>query len=61
MYEFKIHKFGFFKAQKYFSVIHETFGILSKNIDLGQAASKVIEGLKKSRYNRHYFLAEYFE
>ncbi len=32
MYEFGIYKFGLFQSQKYFLAMHETFGILAKNI-----------------------------
>jgi toxin ParE1/3/4 len=53
MYEFGIFKFGILQSQKYFSGMHETFEILSKNIDLGRDASEFIENLKRFTYKSH--------
>ena len=53
MYEFGISKFGLLQSQKYFLGMHETFGILAKNIDLGRDAWEFIEDLKRFRYKGH--------
>lgn len=48
-----MYEFGLFQSQKFFSGMHETFGILAKNIDLGRDASEYIEDLKRFRYEGH--------
>ena len=53
MYEFGISKFGLTQAQKYFFGMHETFGVLSKNVNLGRDASEFIEELKRFTYKAH--------
>ena len=53
MYEFGISKFGLSQAQNYFLSMHETFKVLSKNIDLGRDASEYIRELKRFRYKSH--------
>jgi len=53
MYEFGISKFGLTQAQKYFFGMHETFEVLSKNVNLGQDASEFIEELKRFTYKAH--------
>ena len=53
MYEFGISKFGLHQSQKYFCGMHETFGLLAENIDLGRDASEFIEELKRFTYKAH--------
>ena len=53
MYEFGIYKSGLFQSQMYFTGMHETFGILAENIDLGRDASEFIADLKRFRYKGH--------
>ena len=53
MYEFGISKFGLTQAQKYFFGMHETFELLSKNVNLGRDASEIIEELKRFTYKAH--------
>ena len=53
MYEFGISKFGLTQAQKYFFGMHETFEVLSKNVNIGQDASEFIEELKRFSYKSH--------
>lgn len=53
MYEFGISKFGLHQSQKYFFGMHETFDVLSKNMNLGRDASEFIENLKRFTYKGH--------
>ena len=53
MYEFDISKFGLTEAQKYFFGMHETFNVLSKNVNIGRDASEFIEDLKRFTYKEH--------
>lgn len=53
MYEFGIYKFGLSQAQKYFFGMHETFEVLTENMDLGRDASEFIEDLKRFSYKAH--------
>jgi len=53
MYEFGIYKFGLTQAQNYFYDMHEAFGILTENINLGRDASEFIEDLKRFSYKAH--------
>ena len=53
MYEFGIYKFGLSQAQKYFTSMHEAFGILAKNKDLGRDASEFIDELKRFSFKAH--------
>ena len=53
MYEFGISKFGLTQAQKYFFGMHETFEVLSKNVNIGRDASEFIEELKRFTYKEH--------
>ncbi len=50
IYEFGIYKFGITQAQKYFFGMHDTFEVLSENINLGRDASEFIEELKRFTY-----------
>jgi len=45
MYEFGKIKFGFIQAQKYFFEMHETFVLLSGNVNLGRDASDYISDI----------------
>ncbi|QLG46937.1 type II toxin-antitoxin system RelE/ParE family toxin [Costertonia aggregata] len=53
MYEFGIYKFGLSQAQKYFYSMHETFEVLSENMNLGRDASEFISDLKRFAYKAH--------
>ncbi|NDV14862.1 hypothetical protein GO009_02395 [Muricauda sp. TY007] len=53
MYEFGIYKFGLLQAQRYFNGMHEVFGVLAENIDLGCDASEFIGDLKRFSYKAH--------
>ena len=53
MYEFGIYKFGLHQSQEYFFGMHETFGLLAKNMNLGRDASEFIEDLKTFAYKAH--------
>lgn len=53
MYEFGISKFGLTQAQKYFFEMHETFEVLSKNVNIDRDASEFIEELKRFSYKSH--------
>ena len=53
MYEFGIYRFGLTQAQHYFLGMHETFGLLAENIDLGRDASEFIHDLKRFTYKSH--------
>lgn len=53
MYEFGIYKFGLSQAQKYFFSMHEAFGILAKNKNLGRDASEFIDELKRFSFKAH--------
>ena len=53
MYEFGIYKFGLSRAQKYFYAMHNTFEVLSQNMNLGRDASEFIEDLKRFSYKAH--------
>jgi toxin ParE1/3/4 len=53
MYEFGIYKFGLSQAQKYFNGMHDTFEVLSENMNLGRGASEFIEDLKRFSYKAH--------
>jgi len=53
MYEFGIYKFGLSQAQKYFFSMHEAFGVLAKNKNLGRDASEFIDELKRFSFKAH--------
>lgn len=53
MYEEGIFKFGFLQAQKYFLEMHDVFGVLAENADLGRDASEFIKDLKRFAFNAH--------
>ena len=53
IYEFGIYKFGITQAQKYFFGMHETFEVLSKNVNIGRDASEFFEELKRFTYKAH--------
>lgn len=53
MYEFGIFKFGLARAQQYFFGMHEVFGVLTENADLGRDASEFITDLKRFIYKAH--------
>jgi toxin ParE1/3/4 len=53
MYEFGISKFGLTQTKKYFFGMHETFEVLSENVNLDRDASEFIEELKRFSYKSH--------
>jgi len=53
MYEFGIYKFGLPQAQEYFFGMHQAFGVLAENVNLGRDASEFIEDLKRFTYKVH--------
>lgn len=53
MYEFGIYKFRLLQAHKYFNGMHEAFGVLAKNINIGRDASEFIADLKRFSYKAH--------
>ena len=53
MYEFGIFKFGLAQAQQYFFSMHEVFGVLAENEDLGRDASEYITDLKRFTFKAH--------
>lgn len=53
LYEYEIVEFGIIQAQSYFIAMHETFEVLSKNINLGRDASEFIDGLKRFSFKSH--------
>lgn len=53
IYEFGIYKFGLSQAQQYFFGMHEVFGVLAENANLGRDASEYITDLKRFTYKAH--------
>lgn len=53
MYEFGITKFGLSQAQKYFFSMHQTFEVISKNVNLGRDASEFIDNIKRFSFKSH--------
>jgi toxin ParE1/3/4 len=53
LYEYGIVKFGLTQSQKYFFAMHETFEVLSENVNLGRDASEFISDLKRFSFKSH--------
>ncbi|MCG2461231.1 type II toxin-antitoxin system RelE/ParE family toxin [Flavobacteriaceae bacterium F89] len=53
MYGEGIFKFGLLQARKYFLEMHDAFGVLAENTDLGRDASDFIPDLKRFALKAH--------